>query len=66
MSEPTKIKVNCSGPQQLERRGLYSPRPPMSPGRAQWLQDRLDLLPDTLRVSREELVAAMRVWLESP
>jgi uncharacterized protein YPO0396 len=54
----------CSGPQQLERRGLYSPRPPMSASRQQWLQDRLDLLPDTLRVSREELVEAMRAYLE--
>jgi hypothetical protein len=64
MSEPTQIKVTCSGPQQLERRGLYSPRTPMSPTRAQWLQDRLDLLGDELRVSRAELAEAMRVWLE--
>jgi hypothetical protein len=62
MSE--RDKQHCSGPQQLEPRGLYSPRPPMSPSRAQWLQDRLDLLPDQWRVSREELVEAMRMYME--
>lgn len=61
MSEP---QANCFGPQQLERRGLYSPRPPMNATRGQWLLDRLDLLAAELRVSEAELRAAMRVWLE--
>lgn len=74
MSEPIKDtsgnwynisnNTTCSGPQQLERRGLYSRRPPMTASRGQWLQDRLDLLADELRVSQEELAEAMRVWLE--